>query len=96
MIWWLQCACGAIALGVSLWAVLDKRVKTRVFGTLAFSGVGLIAALHMQQRPVLIKQMPDAVVLMFSIALALLAVAMLLHYVERSFTQDFYEHRETL
>jgi hypothetical protein len=45
---------------------------------------------------VLIKQMPDAVVLMFSIALALLAVAMLLHYLERSFTQDFYEHRETL
>jgi small-conductance mechanosensitive channel len=96
MIWWLQCACGAIALGVCLWAVLDTRVKTRIFGTLCFSCVGLVAALHMQRNHALIRALPDAVVLMFSIALALLAVAMLLHYLERSFTQDFYDRRETL
>jgi hypothetical protein len=49
MIWWINCAVSTVVLILSVWAVLDPRVPTRLFGTVSFSCFGLFAALHMRK-----------------------------------------------
>lgn len=81
MIWWMNCAFSTIVLVVSVWAVLDPRVKTRLFGTAAFSCIGLFSALHMH-KPGLVFTVEVAPAI--SLSLAFVSYGMLVYYARGS------------
>jgi hypothetical protein len=90
MIWWLNFFCAAFVLVLSLWAVLDQRVKTRVSGTVAFSALGVFASLLMR-GPLALVGVPQGLALLMSMGVLGLAIALLMHYIESSLFVEQYE-----
>ncbi len=47
VIWWMNLVSNAVVLAVCVWAVLNQRVDTKIFGTLSLSSLGLFAAINL-------------------------------------------------
>lgn len=87
MIWWVNFVCSTIVLGVSLWAVLHEGLRTRIFGTVIFSCLGLLAALHMR-KPVLPGFFSDASALALSLGAMVIAVWLLAYYQAKQLQEE--------
>lgn len=79
MIWSINIVCSAIALVISVWAVLSPNIRTRVLGTIAFSCLGLFAAVHIR-KPILWDSLPNTSALVLSMTMMILSIWLLTRY----------------